>query len=293
MALSRVDPKNAVLPNAVRWLMVARKEGHWETTQETAWSVLALTDYMVATGELKGQYTYQVSLNTRLVGDGQVSADNIDQTKTITIAVKDMLVDTANELAINRSGGDGRLYYSATLKYYPPAEHIPPLSKGIVVGRQYLGVDQSTLKPTGQPIEGARTGEYVQVKLTLVAPNDLHYLVLEDPLPAGFEAVDRSLKTASAAAQGPELRQGGRGAGEQGSEEDAWERPYWSYWAHSEVRDDRVAAFATYLAKGTYEYTYLMRASVAGDFRTLPATAWEMYFPEVFGRSAGVVFSVR
>jgi len=293
MALSRVDPKNAVLPNAVRWLMVARKEGHWETTQETAWSVLALTDYMVATGELKGQYTYQVSLNTRLVGDGQVSADNIDQTKTITIAVKDMLVDTANELAINRSGGDGRLYYSATLKYYLPTEHIPPLSKGIVVGRQYLGVDQSTLKPTGQPIEGARTGEYVQVKLTLVAPNDLHYLVLEDPLPAGFEAVDRSLKTASAAAQGPELRQGGRGAGEQGSEEDAWERPYWSYWAHSEVRDDRVAAFATYLAKGTYEYTYLMRASVAGDFRTLPATAWEMYFPEVFGRSAGVVFSVR
>ncbi len=288
MALSRVEPKNAVLPNAVRWLMIARKEGHWETTQQTAWSVLALTDYMVATGELKGQYTYQVTLNTRQVGDGQVDVSNIDQTKTLTIAVKDLLADTANELAINRSGGDGRLYYTAHLKYYPPAEQIPPLSKGIVVGRQYLGVDQATLKPTGQPIDSAKTGEYVQVKLTLVAPNDLYYLVLEDPLPAGFEAVDRSLKTASAAAQGPELREKPKE-----EDEDEWSRPWWSYWAHSEARDDRVAAFATYLAKGTYEYTYLMRASVAGDFRTLPATAWEMYFPEVFGRSAGVVFSVR
>lgn len=288
MALARVEPKNAVLPNAVRWLMIARSGGHWETTQQTAWSVLALTDYMLATGELQGQYTYQVSINNRPIGDGQVTKDNIDQAKMLTVAVKDLLVDTANELAINRSGGDGRLYYSAYLRYYPPAEQIPPLSKGIVVGRQYLGVDQSTLKPTGQPIDNAKVGEYVQVKLTIVAPNDLHYLVLEDPLPAGFEAVDRSLKTASAAAEGPELKEKPKeGEGEE------WYRPWWSYWAHSEVRDDRVAAFATYLAKGTYEYTYLMRAGAAGDFRTLPATAWEMYFPEVFGRSAGVVFSVR
>ena len=55
MALGRADPKNALLANAVRWLMVARKEGHWETTQVTAWSVLALTEFMAATGELSGE----------------------------------------------------------------------------------------------------------------------------------------------------------------------------------------------------------------------------------------------
>ncbi len=69
-------------------------------------------------------------------------------------------------------------------------------------------------------------------------------------------------------------------------------QPYWSYWAHSEIRDDRVALFSTFLPRGTYEYTYLMRASVAGQFRTLPARAWETYFPDVFGRSAGTTFAV-
>ena len=59
-----------------------------------------------------------------------------------------------------------------------------------------------------------------------------------------------------------------------------------------EVRDDRVAAFATYLPKGTYEYTYLMRATTSGRFQAPPAEAYEMYFPEVFGRSDGGVFTV-
>jgi uncharacterized protein YfaS (alpha-2-macroglobulin family) len=35
-----------------------------------------------------------------------------------------------------------------------------------------------------------------------------------------------------------------------------------------------------------------MHASVAGRFRTMPARAYEMYFPEVFGRSDGGVFTV-
>jgi uncharacterized protein YfaS (alpha-2-macroglobulin family) len=71
-----------------------------------------------------------------------------------------------------------------------------------------------------------------------------------------------------------------------------WFMPYWGFWAHSEIRDDRVAVFATSLGRGVYEYTYTMRASVAGEFRTLPARAWEMYFPDVFGRSAGATFVV-
>jgi len=64
----------------------------------------------------------------------------------------------------------------------------------------------------------------------------------------------------------------------------------WADWRPTTLR--KVALFATHLGRGTYEYTYLMRASVAGDFNVPPAHAEEMYFPEVFGRSSGGVFSV-
>ena len=104
------------------------------------------------------------------------------------------------------------------------------------------------------------------------------------PLPAGLEAVDTQLRTTNIAAISPQLR----------DKRDAQVEylPYWVYWAHTEMRDDRVAAFATFLPRGTYEYVYLTRASIAGEFRALPARAWEMYFPDVFGRSAGSLFTV-
>ena len=50
--------------------------------------------------------------------------------------------------------------------------------------------------------------------------------------------------------------------------------------------------FATSLEPGTYEFTYSIRASLPGTFLTLPVTAYQMYFPEVWGRGAGSVFTV-
>src|SRR5690606_8686812 len=57
-ALVRLRPDSDLLPNVVRWLMTARRADAWETTQETAWAVMALTDWMVTTGELDPAYTY-------------------------------------------------------------------------------------------------------------------------------------------------------------------------------------------------------------------------------------------
>ena len=59
----------------------------------------------------------------------------------------------------------------------------------------------------------------------------------------------------------------------------------------TDYRDDRVTLFATYLPAGAYEYTFLVRASLPGEFRVLPVHAEMMYFPEVWGRSGGALFT--
>jgi uncharacterized protein YfaS (alpha-2-macroglobulin family) len=287
MALARLAPDHPSLPNAVRWLMTMREEGHWETTQETAWSVLGLTAFMRSTGELDADYAYSVTLNDEVLDSGDVDSSNVDEPIDLVVPISDLLLTVANELVITRDG-TGLLYYSAHLRYFPPAAGLQPLDRGIVIGRQYFKVDPATLQPTAQVAESAAIGDVVQVKLTIIASNNLHYLLVEDPLPAGFEAIDTSLKTASAAAQGPQIEE----VVPEGEEVPWWERRWWSYWTESQLRDEKVALFSTFLSRGTYEYTYLMRASVAGDFHVPPAVAQEMYFPEVFGRSAGGVFSV-
>ena len=50
--------------------------------------------------------------------------------------------------------------------------------------------------------------------------------------------------------------------------------------------------FADRLPKGTYEYSYTMRATLPGDFHVIPTVASEFYFPEVFGRSDGRLLSI-
>ncbi len=284
-ALVHLDPDNDLIPNIVRWLMVARKDGHWETTQETVWALIALTDVMVSSGELEGDFSYLVTLNGQTLDEGDVTPADVDQTRQVQVAIADLLQDELNRLEITRlppsagQTGEGRLYYSAYLRYFLPVEDVEALSRGIVVGRQYTPVDAP-----GEQVSEANIGDVIKVKLTIVAPNDLHYVVVEDPLPAGFEAVDQSLKTTSVVGEPPELER-----------VDDWDRWGWGWWwfSHTEMRDEKVALFATYLPKGTYEYTYLMRASVPGEFLTMPTLAYEMYFPEVFGRSDGAKFVVR
>jgi uncharacterized protein YfaS (alpha-2-macroglobulin family) len=192
-----------------------------------------------------------------------------------------------NRLVVERpepradQSGEGQLYYTAHLRYYLPADHVQALERGIVIARQY--------SPSGEPrqyVDSARVGDVIKVKLTIVAPTDLYYVVVEDPLPAGFEGVDLSLKTTSVVGEQPELQNMSV------EEEYHWYGWGWWWFSHSEMRDEKVALFAQYLPRGTYEYTYLMRASVPGEFLVMPATASEMYFPEVFGRSDGAKFTV-
>ena len=277
-ALVQTSPEHPLIPGAVRWLMVARRQGRWETTQETAWSIIALTDYMVASGELQGDYGYRIGLNGGLWDEGSVTPDTVQAPRELRVAVSELLRDTGNQIWLEREAasgqtGQGKLYYSVYLRYYLPVRELEALNRGIIISRQYTLLDEPE-----RTVDQVRLGDVIQVKLTIIAPNDLYYLVVEDPLPAGCEAVDTSLKTTSAIYQGPELE----------PLDFDWDHlPYWWFFSHSELRDEKVALFATELAKGTYEYTYLMRASLPGEFSAMPAQAYEMYFPEVFGRSDG------
>jgi uncharacterized protein YfaS (alpha-2-macroglobulin family) len=288
-ALTKLDPDNALAPNVVRWLMVARQDGIWETTQETAWALIALTDWMVLTGELEGQYAYGVSLNGAVLADGQVTPENVDQSIELRVDVADMLSDVANYLTVSRGDGPGRLYYTAHLKVYLPVEEIEPLNRGVVIQRQYTRADCVPTEEKACPAVGeAQVGEVIQARLTIIAPHDLYYVVVEDMLPAGAEAIDTSLDTTSLLERDPTLqRSADRG--------DFWYGPYWWWWnwySRSELRDEKVVLFADYLPAGTYEYTYTFRAILPGEYQVIPTFANEFYFPEVFGRGDGELFVI-
>ncbi|NDJ60252.1 MAG: hypothetical protein GYB67_03955, partial [Chloroflexi bacterium] len=179
-ALVRYDADNPLLPNVVRWLMIARQGDAWTTTQETAWAVMGLTDWMVVTGELNGNYDLETRLNDVTVTERTVTPQTIREGEVLRVAVGDLLTDRANRLTVARGDGAGALYYSAYMDLRLPADQVTALSRGVTVNREYfLGANGDT------PITEAEIGDLITVRLTLTLPQDLHYFVLEDPLPAG------------------------------------------------------------------------------------------------------------
>lgn len=277
-AIVRIDPANDLIPNVVRWLMVARTADAWETTQETAWAVMALTDYMVLSGELRPDYSYSASLNDGLLAQGNATPQSATISQTLFVQVASLFNDRANMLTFDRSEGSGVLYYTAYLRTFLPVPEIESVNRGVIIERQYSLLDD----PDGTPITSAQVGDLVQVRLTIIAPNDLHYVVIEDPIPAGTDAVNPELTTSQQIGTRPMLNpQDPLSVG-------------WGWWWFSNIdfRDEMVVLNSTYLPAGTYEYVYTIRAGLEGVYNVIPATGREFYFPEVFGRTDGAVFTI-
>ena len=275
-ALVTLRPQSDLLPNVVRWLMVARTADAWETTQETAWAVMALTDWMVTTGELQPAYAYSAALNGQKLAEGQATPDTVRDAQVLKVQVAQLLADQANALVIGRTDGPGVLYYTAHLRAFLPVSAIEPLNRGLIVERRYVMPGKDT------PVTEARVGDLVQVRLTVIAPTALHYVVIEDPIPAGTEGVNPELQTEQQIGTRPGL-----------DLDDPLSRGWgWWWFSNIEFRDEKVVLYSTYLPAGTYEYVYTIRAGLPGVYNVIPPTGQEFYFPEVYGRGAGSTFTV-
>jgi len=276
--LEKIQPNNPTLENVVRWLVQNRLERSWEGTQETAWTIMALAEWLESSGEMQGEYSMSLAINNRRMGQWQVGRDNINEPIKLRIATRDLIASELNRVIFTKGNDSGSLYYTIHLNIPQPVQEIQPLSRGLAVSREYFRPEKPEVS-----ITEAHAGEVIYGRLTLVVPNDVHHLVVEDYLPAGLEAIDQNLATASQSEPPARL---------------TWEDLLykgWGWWwnfEHIELIDERIVLAASYLPAGTYLYTYPLRVVHIGEFQTLPPLAYEFYFPEVFGRGDGMSFRV-
>ncbi|MDM8521330.1 alpha-2-macroglobulin family protein [Anaerolineales bacterium HSG6] len=271
LALTKLRPQHDLLPKTARWLMEHRRGAGWRDTQATAFAVLSLSSYLQISGELQADYRYFVFLNDGLVGQGQINGDNL------TTAIEPLVIggadlhDGQNVIRLERYG-EGQLYYSAGLHqelFYDSFTAVSSQDAGLGIERRYSPVDGSS--PQDETLRedemNYKIGDIVEVELQVSAKDEAWYVLVEDPLPAGFEAINERLNnTAYSDNNGPS---------------------YWHYWGYNRknIYDDKVSFFVTRLWPGDHTYTYLMRATTAGRFSVPPAQIYPMYDEEVWGRS--------
>ena len=95
-------------------------------------------------------------------------------------------------VSLDAGAGQGAVYYYFTVTEVPLAPPVTPEDAGIRVERWYERFDG------GAPITRIVEGELVRVRLRITVPSTRQFVVVDDALPAGLEAVDLSLRTASA-----------------------------------------------------------------------------------------------
>lgn len=282
-ALARHDPASPLVADALRYLMANRTaSGAWTSTYETAWSLMALTEVMRGTGELSGDFTFSATLNNTPLASGQAAGTSQLTAVTASAPIDDLYPDDPNSLLIYRQSGPGRLYYSTHLRVNRPVEEVEPLNQGLSITRAYFPSGDDCPNGDCDPVQSAQAGELITVRLTLTVPETMYYPVIEDYLPAGAEVLDTSLKTSQ---QGAEPQYDPAQPLDEG-----WG---WWYFNDPQIYDDHVTWAVDSLPPGTYELTYQLVILQPGEYRVLPSRAWQFYFPEVQGTSAGEIFEIE
>lgn len=282
---ARTDVNHPDVPKILRYMLMESNDqagGRYMSTQEKAVGLLAMVDYLKASGELEPNYHGVVTVDGKSVIDKNYTGKNLGDKDSVTVALKDLLPDGAdNEITATREGV-GKMYFDMTLRYFLPTERIQPRDEGIAVTHEYYAEDDAKME---HPISEVQVGQNVRGKITIVVPETRYYVMVEDYLPAGLEAVDFSLNTAQQSLQ--------NGGGKGNSYYEDPNNDYINFFNYNQVRDDRVMYYADMLQPGVYEINYFARATTPGVYHDLPALAQELYFPEVFGRSEGSMFTVK
>ncbi|MGB8952800.1 MAG: alpha-2-macroglobulin family protein [Candidatus Aminicenantales bacterium] len=269
--LTEVGSNHPLLPAMAHWLVDRRKAGHWHSTQENFFVFYALNDFYRNYEKVRADFKVAISLDKKRL------LEEILQPPSPLITAFSPLTEfkAGRTLSLHvQKKGHGILYYGARLTY-APKEKLEPRDEGLAVYKKIETLD-------GKPIDFVKAGSLVMVTLQVVVPKESLFVVVHDPLPAGFEAVNPVFLTESEE-QMRKLE----------AIEEQQERPWWEGFSHIEMHDDRVLLFADSLRPGIHTHRYLARALNPGLFTTPGTQAEEMYSPEVFGRSAEQVIRIE
>jgi uncharacterized protein YfaS (alpha-2-macroglobulin family) len=265
--LSHQRRSSALLPKAALWLMNNRNEGFWwSSTKQTAMVIYGLADYLRATGELNPNLTVAVFVNNR-----QALSRAIDRATDLNPAPLS-LDDSALQPGVNHirvtTTGQGRLYFSVRAESYSTEDKLQKTgSASLNILRDYFrlvpGKDGDKIVYDVAPLAASvASGDVIAVRLT-VTGSEWKYLMLEDPIPAGTEFIERDNIY--------QLRN---------------RPPWWDYYfTRRELHDDRLAIFQTWFPAGQHQYFYLLKVVNPGSFQVSPARVQPMYQTGVMATS--------
>ncbi|WP_009631786.1 alpha-2-macroglobulin family protein [Synechocystis sp. PCC 7509] len=253
-----------VLDRVLQGLLSLRRGGTWSTTYDNAEALTALVEYSQIQPQPQNLKA-TVQLANKQLGQAQLTKDRLSLNVQVPIA---KLPRGKQDLILKKSG-KGLLHYLVAYRYRLQGNQSGALN-GLRVVREIRAANNNQilrrfgLYDTKEPLK-VSTGQVFDIGLEITTDHPVNNIVITDPIPAGFEAVDTSFQTAT-----PYFQAG----------QDSWEIDY------KNIYSDRIVAYSNSYNAGVYTLHYLVRSVTPGTFLYPGAEVHLQYAPEEFGRSA-------
>ncbi|TAL85467.1 MAG: hypothetical protein EPN74_08285 [Rhodanobacter sp.] len=263
----------------MRWVASRRRNaGGWPNSQENVFCTSAIVHYADAYEPPVHDLSAQVRWPGQAPATAKFAARSTPGTSISAPAAapgQSFHVDVAH-------GGQGRLYYNVLVRYAMAPDALRPADAGFTLKRSYAVQHGRDWVPVG-PASVLKRGDIVRVALDVDAPTERHHVVVTDPLPGAFEAVNRQLATAAQTTP----------SAQPGLSVLMFDSGPWPNMTivdggfyHRETAFDAVRFYADDLPAGHYRLVYSAQVIAPGRFIAPAPQVMEIYQPDVFGRGA-------
>ena len=253
--------------------------GYWENTAITV-RVLAAVDALIRAENLTD---IDVNGTARLAGKEIISgafkglgAKSITQTFDFgEQLMAELPRDLIQPLEFTRQG-TGKLYYTASLRYAIPSELQSFRDEGLGLFLSIQDID------TGEEISGTalRNGKTYRAVVRVSSSRDRAFVALRVPVPSGAEILDTAFVTTAS------YGESGGARGNEAARSGSW-------LSHQVILDNEIQYFWDQFNKGESTVSFLFRPVRRGVYPTPPVQAECMYESEIFGRSAGLIYTIE
>ncbi len=260
-----------------------KRSGRWNNTQDNMFCMSALIDYSKVYEKQPPDMVLTLLVNQSKMGSARLKGFRAKPQVISKPMNKLGPVNKSVKLTLNRQG-KGRYYFNTQLHYSLKKLRKNAVNAGIVIRREYSVERNKQWILLKSPMKIKR-GELVRVDLYLDLAAARNFVVVDDAIPGGLEAVNTQLATASKVdARKAKMRYA---RGSYWYKHHGWRGYGYSHWSfyHRELLHHAARFYSEYLPAGKYHLSYVAQAIAPGTFTVLPTHSEEMYNPDTYGKS--------
>ncbi|MBQ9238516.1 MAG: alpha-2-macroglobulin, partial [Treponema sp.] len=277
----QIDQNDQMVTRLLYSLLKAQQAGYWTSTATTARVFEAIATVIRVTNLEMTDVAATAGINETELARGSFKGAGA---KPVTAVIpfddarlSSLKKDTAVPLQFTKTGR-GALYYTAALTYAIPQEMQYARDEGLGI---YLSLydnatgEEITARANSTEVQ-LESGKTYRVQIRLSSSRDRTFVALRAPVPSGAEILDATFVTTA----------------DDGSNTSTNAR-YHRFMSNQTIFDNEVQFFWNFFARGETTAEFKFRAVRRGVFPTPPTLGECMYEPEVFGRTAGVLYTIR